>query len=233
MLMRCAAVLRAEDAAVGMAIDTLARLLVPHARGPSVLVQLCREPGRAIEHAAAHVYLSDAGHRDEAFEGFLREALEGERIGGPERLPNHALECHWLEQIRSGEVENAPVDAALLADTCIASQLDVLGSSTLDLYAFTHVVLYATDMGRRAVRWPRPVDEIVAGAQAALAAALDADNFDLAAELLWTWPMLRLPWGPAASFAFQDAGVGPGRAWLSARAGIQACRTRQAIRGAA
>jgi len=203
MLLRCAAFLRAEDASLGAAIDAVASLLAPHARAPSVLVQLCREPARAIEHAAAHVYLSDLGQRDETFDRFLQETLAGARVGSPERLPNHALECHWLDQIRSGRVEEAAIDPALLANTCVASQLDVLGCSTLDLYAFTHVVLYATDMGRRSVRWPRPVDEIVAGAQASLAAALDADNFDLAAELLWTWPMLRVPWDATASFAFE------------------------------
>ena len=87
--------------------------------------------------------------------------------------------------------------------TCIASRLDALGSSTLDLYAFSHVVLYATDMGRRSVQWPRCTKDIAADAEAALAAGLDADNFDLAAELLWTWPMLGLPWSPAATFGFR------------------------------
>ncbi len=38
--------------------------------------------------------------------------------------------------------------------------------------------------------------------EAALAAALDADNYDLAAEVLWTWPMLGLSWTPAAAFGF-------------------------------
>jgi hypothetical protein len=46
------------------------------------------------------------------------------------------------------------------------------------------------------------VAEIEADATAALGAALDADNFDLAAEVLWTWPMLGLPWNAAAAFGF-------------------------------
>jgi hypothetical protein len=57
-------------------------------------------------------------------------------------------------------------------------------------------------MGRRSFQWPRPVGQIMADAEAALAAAIDADNFDLAAELLWTWPMLGQPWSPAATFSF-------------------------------
>lgn len=202
MLLRCVSPLRAADASLGDAIDTLAWRLAPHARSDSVLAQLCREPSCAIETAAAHVYLRDLGHPDEAFDSFLQEILDGEPVGGPERLANHALEHHWLTQVFRATVGELAVDAPLLARTCVAMPLDVLGSSTSDLYAFTHVVMYASDMGRRAVQWPRPVDEIADEAQAALAAALDADNFDLAAELLWTWPMLGLPWSAAARFAF-------------------------------
>jgi hypothetical protein len=36
-----------------------------------------------------------------------------------------------------------------------------------------------------------------------LGVALDADNLDLTAELLWSWPMLRLPPTPASRFAFE------------------------------
>jgi hypothetical protein len=203
ILLRCAALASAGDRSLAEAVDTLAIRLAPLARGEPVLVRLCSEPASAIEHATAHLYLADIGYRDDAFGRFLQEILDGERAGGAERLPNHALEHHWLEQIRSGAAATQRVDAALLAATCVGAPLDVLGASTLDLYAFTHAVLYATDMGRRAAPWPRPVDDIAAEAEAALAAALDADNFDLAAELLWTWPMLRLPWSPAATFAFQ------------------------------
>ena len=207
ILLRCAARASAADgtekSALAEAVETLAIQLASLARGESVLVRLCSEPACAIEHATAHLYLTDIGYRDDAFGRFLQQILDGERAGGAERLPSHALEHHWLEQIRSGATATQPVDAALLAATCVGAPLDVLGASTLDLYAFTHVVLYATDMGRRGVAWPRPVDEIAAEAEAALATALDADNFDLAAELLWTWPMLGLPWSPAANFAFQ------------------------------
>ena len=203
ILLRCAARANAEDGALTEAVDALAIQLASLARGESVLVRLCSEPACAIEHATAHLYLTDIGCRDDAFGRFLQEILDGERAGGAERLPSHALEHHWLEQIRTGAATTQRVDTALLAATCVGAPLDVLGASTLDLYAFTHVILYATDMGRRGAPWPRPVDAIAAEAEAALAAALDADNFDLAAELLWTWPMLGLPWSPAANFAFQ------------------------------
>lgn len=203
MLLRMAASLRGEDETLDVESRLLAVQLVAPARGARVKARLCRDTGRALEHASAHLFLGDAGYPDEAFHRLLDELLEGELPGGAERLPNHQLECEWLDQIRRGRVEVEPIDAELLAATCIGWPLDLLACSTLDLYMFTHVVLYASDMGRRPVRLPRPVDEVLAEAEAGLAAALDADNFDLAAELLWTWPMLDRPWSPAAVFAFE------------------------------
>ena len=41
---------------------------------------------------------------------------------------------------------------------------------------------------------PRPAQELSRDLDALLGLALDADNFDLTAEVLWSWPMLRLPW---------------------------------------
>jgi hypothetical protein len=202
MLMHCASFLGDEDPPLAATIDALARRAAGHARSDAVLVRLCREPFRALEHAAAHVHLGAIGHHDEHFDRFLQEVLDGDTVGGPERLPNHVLECHWLDQLRSGEAGHG-VHPGLLGRTCVSWPLDLLSSSTADLYAFTHVVLYASDMGRRAAPWPRPPDEIAAEADAALAVALDADNHDLAAELLWTRPMLGVPWSAAACFGFE------------------------------
>lgn len=202
MLLRGAAFLRESDDEVAGAIDGLARRLVPCARQDQVLATLCREPARAVDHAAAHIYLKDLGYPDPHIDRLLTEILQGEDVGGAERLPNHDLERSWLTQIWSGGIADAAGDVDLLARTCVARPLDVLGSTTDDLYTFTHVVLYGSDMGRRPGGWPRPTAEIAADAEAALAAAIDAGNFDLAAELLWTWPMLGLPWSPAAAFGF-------------------------------
>ena len=62
--------------------------------------------------------------------------------------------------------------------------------------------LYAADFGGRAVPLPRSAGELTADVEALLAACLEHDDLDLAAELLWTWPVLDLPWSPAATFAF-------------------------------
>ena len=202
MLLRMTAPLRGLDETLDVEARLLAVQLVPQARGARVRDRLWHDPGRALEHASAHLFLSDAGYPDEAFDDLLAGVVEGNAVQGSERLPNHLLEGEWLDQIWRGRVDAEPPDAGLLDRTCLGWPLDVLGCSTLDLYLLTHVVMYASDMGRRAVALPREPAEILAEVEAALAAALDADNLDLAAELLWTWPMLRQPWSPVAAFAY-------------------------------
>jgi hypothetical protein len=205
MLLRCAAPLRHVDGQMSSIIDDLAQRIIAPARGRRLLTLLCLEPTLALDHAAAHIHLSDLGFRDPAVDRMLLEIFQGEVIGGPERLPMQELEQQWLRGVWPGDkadVSDNPDLSALLARTCIGRPIDILGCRTQDLYAFTHVLLYASDMGRQSNQWPRPLEEIAHDADAALAAAIDANNFDLAAELIWTWPMLRLPWSPAATFSF-------------------------------
>jgi hypothetical protein len=201
MLLRAAALVRRTDDDLAGVFDELAQLLIPYARRKSILVSLCRDPARALDNAAAHIHLGALGYRDRPFDRLLAEIVREEDVGG-ERLPNHDLERQWLKTIWSGASHGPMADAELMDRTCIARPLDALGSATADLYAFTHVVLYASDMGRARIELPRATGEIIADAEAGLAAAIDAENFDLAAELLWTWPMLGLPWSAAAIFCF-------------------------------
>lgn len=200
MLARCAA---GADDELTQGVLSLARRLIPFAQGESVRAALCREPASAFVHATGHVQLRDLGHEDRAIDALLAEIVGGADVGGPERLPAQELETDWLRRTWSNDWADGTVDADALRRSCAGRRLDALTSSTQDLYAFTHVVLYATDMGRRSVVMPCPVADIAADAEAGLAAAIDADNLDLAAELLWTWPMLRLPLSPAAAFAFR------------------------------
>ncbi|MDM0074488.1 hypothetical protein QTH90_08850 [Variovorax sp. J2P1-59] len=202
MLLRTVVCLRESDTAVAQAVDKLAHRIAPYARSESVMVALCREPAFALDHAAAHIHLVDLGYSNEAIDRLLKEILNGEDTGRPERLPGQDLEHEWLKEVWSGGRMNAETHRDLVARTCMARRIDSLGASSFDLYAFTHVVLHASDMGRHPVQLPRPIAEIEEDADAAVAAAVDADNLDLTAELLWTWPMLGLPWSPVATFGF-------------------------------
>jgi hypothetical protein len=202
MLLRVAAPLGRTHPRIARTVTRLIHRIAPLARGEALLALLCREPSLALDRAAAHLHLRDLGHDDPGVDRLLAMALHAESAGSPERLPNHELEHEWLRAKWNRSPDRAQL-TALLARTCAGGPIDALGATTADLYALTHVVLYATDMGgAHPVAWPRPLAELAADAEAGLAAALDADNFDLAAELLWTWPMLRMPWSPIASFGF-------------------------------
>ncbi|MDQ2796297.1 MAG: hypothetical protein M3Y06_03930, partial [Actinomycetota bacterium] len=63
--------------------------------------------------------------------------------------------------------------------------------------------MYASDSGRRGTTFPRPVENVLADAETALAVALDDGNLDLAAEALWTWPMLGATPSAIARFAWR------------------------------
>lgn len=201
MLARFACLAAPHDAALKADVDALARRLAPLARGERVQARICNDPAGAAVHASAHLLLGQIGHPDPRFDRFLDEIIASRCAGGSEYLPNQRLERQWLGQLHGPA--HGPIDPADLLASCAGQALDLLGCSTLDLYLFTHVVLYASDMGQRDAAWPRDTRRLGAEADAALAAALDADNLDLAAELLWTWPMLGLPWSATAQFGFE------------------------------
>jgi hypothetical protein len=202
VLLRIAAPLGRTHPRIARTVTRLIHRVAPLARGEELLARLCREPSRALDRAAAHLHLRDLGHDDHGVDRLLAMALHAESAGSPERLPNHELEHEWLRAQWNRTPDRAQI-TALVARTCAGGPIDALGATTEDLYALAHVVLYATDMGAaHPVAWPRPLAELAADVEAGLAAALDADNFDLAAALLWAWPMLRMPWSPIASLGF-------------------------------
>jgi hypothetical protein len=200
MLLHVAAPVAAAERRVGRAAAALAARVAPHARSGEVLVALCLDPGRARDHALAHVVLTRLGYPDAGTDQLLDAALADAPGVGPERLPYRELEQQWLGRLRDAAGSAGPGERGVLARSALGRRLDALGHTPLDAYALTHAVLYATDAGSRRVALPRPAADVAADAEVALAAALAAGNLDLAAELLWTWPVLGLPWSPAAAF---------------------------------
>lgn len=203
MLLFCAASVQDTDERIRDGVGTVARLLVPHARSHSVLAAICLDPGQARDHAVAHVILSHLGYRDHDVDRLLSQSLAAGQDLGPERLPHRELEQRWLARLFRGGGGPGRPDHEVLAGSSLGRPMDALGSALLDKYAFTHAVLYASDLGQRTVMLPRPAADIAADADAMLAACLDANDFDLSAEVLWTWPMLGLRWSATATFAFQ------------------------------
>ena len=198
MLMRCAAALGSEDKNISDIVARLAQAIRPQASNEAILVDMCGAPSRALETATAHILLTDLGYPDPTIERLLAEILNAD---DSERLPSTNLEAYWLHAIWNGS-RDVGLETRLLTRSCLSRPLDALASTPHDIYAFTHAILHGSDMGLHTVQLPRSADAIVSDADAALAVAMDADNYDLAAELLWTWPMLGLTWSPTATFCF-------------------------------
>ena len=203
MLLLCVEPIRSLDERVGEQVDLIAALLVPHARNEDVLGAICLDPGQARDHAFAHAVLSRLGCPDRDVDYLLAQSLAMGADFGPERLPHRRLEQEWLARVwRVGEAPRHR-DSRLLTNSMLGRPMDALGSTRLDIYAFTHAVMYASDLGERRIVLPRALPAIAADATAALAFSLDSNDFDLAAEVIMTWPMLGLTWSPAAIFGFR------------------------------
>jgi hypothetical protein len=202
MLLLCTSPLRGLDMGVDGRLDALTRSLIAEARSGPVLAAICSDPGRAREYAVAHAILSRLGHLDPDVDRLMRQSLETAALVGPERLEHRRLELEWLERVWTSGAPRRRPERGLLARSMLGRPVDALAATRLDLYAFTHALMYATDLGTRRVALPRSRTAVCADAEAALAFALETDDLDLTAELCMTWPMLGRRWSPAAGFAF-------------------------------
>lgn len=182
-----------------MRVAALAERLAPHARGPRARAAIALAPAVARDHAVAHAALAAAGRPDAGFEVLLARSLADPTSAARERLPHRELEQSWVDLLRGA----GSVPAEVLARTALGRSVDLLLGSRDDVYALTHALMYATDLGAAATPLPRPPDIVVAEADSALAGALDADDFDLAGELLMVRPFLGAAWDPVPSFAFR------------------------------
>ena len=197
MLVHAAAPLRGTMPCLRDAVDGLADRVAAGTRTRDTALRILLEPAHALDHASAHLLLGSAGYPDPAFDQHVLSATAPgrRRTPGPERLPHRELEQRWL-----GRILGLPGDdgeAALLAASALGRPLDPLAATRLDVYAFTHCVMYAHDLGRRSPPLPRPPGEVLADAEAGLALAVDSGDLDLAVELLLTWPLMGVPLGPS------------------------------------
>ena len=81
--------------------------------------------------------------------------------------------------------------------------IDILGGQRDDAYALTHLVMYCTDFGFRAGKFPRKPSLILDEAASLLAKCLDAEDYDLAGQVVLAWPLTATPWSAAAAFGFR------------------------------
>jgi len=202
MLLLCTEPIRSLDERIREQTELIASLLIPHARHKDVIAAICLDPGLACDHAVAHAILSRLGFPDPDVDDLLSKSLAMGSDFGPERLPHQRLERTWFARVWGVLEPTTRRDSRLVADSMLGRPMDALGSTRLDIYSFTHAVMYASDLGSHPIARTRSRAAIAADADAALAYSLDSNDFDLTAEVIMTWPMLGLPWSPAATFAF-------------------------------
>jgi hypothetical protein len=183
-------------------IAFVAQLLIPHARADSVRARICLEPSLALEHALGHICLSRLGFPDLDLDRLLSESLQADCAKGSERLPHRQLEQEWLMRVWNTASHGNRVDARLPRRSALGRPADLLSTRKDQAYAFTHALMYLTDLGSRRVRFPRPQSTITAEADAALAASLDEPDYDLSGEILLTWPYTRGRWSASAIVGF-------------------------------
>jgi hypothetical protein len=105
-------------------------------------------------------------------------------------------------RVWNGSPPKQRVDPHLTRRSALARPIDLLSVHKDEAYAFTHALMYLTDLGTRRVRLPRALATIEAEADVICAASLDEPDYDLCGESLLTSPYLRRRWSATATFAF-------------------------------
>lgn len=202
LLLYAAEIAASADDVVHALVSDIAEQVSPYVRSEELLTMMRLRPSDAAELSTGHTCLTGLGHRDPEFDDALAHLLEHAPPLVPERVPWKDLEADWWARVggvlpRVGDLEAARERTGLIQG------LDALLARRQDLYAFTHGLMYLTDFGRDPATLSRRAGAIVADADAALARCLDDDDFDLAGEVLLTWPYLQAPRTATADFGLQ------------------------------
>lgn len=200
MLLHAAAHVRDKPVIRGV-FEQLLPLVTHHARSARVLADMALHPQRVHKHVVPHVLLNALGSTDEAFDAFARERWDLASRLACDLTPSADAERAWIRSLWT-TTPHSTSDARSWA--LLAHPFDVLTSTRGEVYALTHVLFYLTDFGhRRKVELPRPAQTLMADIEALLMRFLDAEDYDLAGELLTAWPQLGIPWSTTAVFAFR------------------------------
>ena len=185
-------------------IASLAEYLIPFARSERTLLGLCLEPSLAWDYALPHVCLARLGYADAQFDELLSRSVRSSAHAGRERVPHRLLEQEWLARGWNETKGARAITHSRAARASILSRpLDLFGGTRDDIYAFTHALMYVTDFNLRPAPLPRPRPMILGEAEAALSRSVDDQDYDLAGEVLLSWPLTGKSWSASATFAFR------------------------------
>jgi len=193
----------AGAAEVQARVRPLAELLIPYARSERMLLGLCLEPSVAWDYALPHVCLQRLGYPDPQFDYLLSQSVESQAHSGRERAPHRMLEQEWIARGWHDSKGTRGSPGTQTARISILNHsMDLFGGTRDDIYAFTHALMYVTDFNFEPSPLPRPRSMILAEAEALLARCLDDQDYDLAGEVLLSWPLTGESWSAGAAFAF-------------------------------
>jgi len=201
MLLYAAAAVR-DLPDVSHRIEEIAHLLAAHARSRRTLLNVALHPSAALDFAVPHVLLTKLGYCDPDFDNLVKSSLGWQTQYGHERPPFASVEQEWITSLWTGVEPGRDWRSGLL-DSVMHRPLDILGGPRQNAYGFTHLIMYCTDFGNRAGRFPRRRSTILDEASSLLAKCLDEEDYDLAGELLMAWPLMGARWCPSAAFCFR------------------------------
>lgn len=188
---------------VSALVHRVAQRLAPYSRSPQMKLGLALNPSLAFDYSLGHILLSRLGYPDIGFDKLLNQCRASQAHAGRERLPHRALEQEWIAGLRHETTPATPRNVYRTARrTILATPMDLFSSTDEDLYAFTHAIMYVTGFGLNRAVLPRRRSIILAEAEAVLARCLDAQDYDLAGEILLAWPLTGKSWSATATFAF-------------------------------
>lgn len=183
-------------------VTEVAALMAPHARSRRTAWAVALHPTILWQLAMPHILLRQLGLVDPGFDRLVTLSVGSLARSGREVVPHRALEAMWLEALWSGTPPGAEFDAAAV-NSVMNHPLDLLWGDREDAYARTHTFMYFTDFGYARRPLPRSHSEILEESAALLARSLLLEDFDLAAEVLMSWPLTASPWPAAAAFGFR------------------------------
>jgi len=182
-----------------------------------------REPETLVSHLLVAAALSAAGRADAPLDAAaIARLVRASTLTVPALPPHRTMELrHALDLC--GIAHEMPSYAALFRATLAAHAPNPIFMSNPEAYILTHVVFYATDLGRRA---PLGIDareraRLGRLAERLLGMYLAVGNWDLSAELIFTSRCLGTAnafadagWRCIADAQTPDGGV-PGTRWRS------------------
>jgi len=162
---------------------------------------LHKRPWLTIETLTPYIHLRQLGYQNEIANKLLNCVCSSGQLWKAEQTPTQIFEAQWLYWLHTATIH--PDTSSTLRATCLGRGMPILGSVTEDIYAFTHCLLFLTDLGIQ--HWqglPREKMTILSDARLLLITSMDYGNYDLAAELLWAWPILGLSMDCTAEFFY-------------------------------